>query len=467
MDKMLAARMAAEIVGSEVGGWRALGLVGSGKSAIVMRAEKAGLIAALKVFDPDLIEKYGEATQLGRIERERRLIGKSHPHLVRIFDGGKCSITGRLFVGMEYLPDKDLSQLLTVVPRDRIRPLLAQLAEAARFLHEQELAHRDIKPSNIAVSDDFQHLTLLDLGVLRPFGETGLTDTDGKHFIGTLQYSSPEFLFRKEDDTPDGWRALAFYQMGAVLHDLLKKKAIFEEYLIPYPRMIEAVKYTTPDLNVPGADPDLVALAQSCLVKDPAKRLRLVTWESFMGPAPPVSVATIKARVKRRQASAPAVTQDEPTALSRGLALNELLGRATTVIRDECLSNLEVFPPVEVHDHPAPNVDTVAFRAAFPEAIDKGLPVPFALLFRIEILDLAADIVEISVSAAVSGDVRNFQPDAFSPAQVLYRGPYGNEIVRPRIDYALYAAVEAVIAHPAVNYDESRPLSIMIPDVME
>ena len=102
--------------------------LGAGKSALVLKAEKAGQIAALKIFDPDLIKKYGETTQVGRIEREKRLIGKSHPHLVRIYDGGKCSVTGHLFVAMECIPAKDLAQVLTAVPRDRIRPLIAQLA---------------------------------------------------------------------------------------------------------------------------------------------------------------------------------------------------------------------------------------------------------------------------------------------------------------------------------------------------
>jgi len=467
MDNYLAAKMASEIVGSEVGGWRALEFLGSGKSALVMRAEKDGQVAALKVFDPDLIKKYGEPTQLVRIDREKRLIGESHRHLVRIFDGGKCNVSKHLFVAMDCIPARDLSQLLTAVPHDRIRPLIAQLALAARFLHEKELAHRDIKPSNIAVTDDFQHLTLLDLGVLRPFGESGLTDTEGQHFVGTLQYSSPEFLFRDEQDTPEGWLALAFYQIGAVLHDLLKKKTIFEEFLIPYARMVDAVKHTTPDLNVPGADPDLVALAQTCLVKDPVTRLKLVTWESFAASPPPVTVATIKDRVKKRQATAPSVTQEQPDVISRGLALNDLLGRTSTIIRDECVSNLEVFPPVEVHDYPSPDADTVAFRAAFPEATDKGLPVPFALVFRIKLIDLAANIVEITVAAAVSRNVRSFSPEAFSPARVLYLGPFGNEKLKAQIDYALYAAVEAVISHPIVDCSETKPLSIAISEAAE
>jgi serine/threonine protein kinase len=466
MDKALAATMAGQIIGREVGGWRALELLGSGKSALVLRASKGEQIAAVKVFDPQLIQKYGEANQLGRIEREKRLIGKSHPNVVGIFDGGKCGATGHLFVAMEHIRAKDLSQVLTVVPRDKIRPLVAQLAQAARFLHEQQLAHRDIKPSNIAVTDDFQHLTLLDLGVVRPFGEAGLTDTEGQHFVGTLQYSSPEFLFRKEEDSPEGWLALAYYQIGAVLHDLLKRSTIFEEHLIPYARMVEAVKYAIPDLNVPGADPDLVALAQSCLVKDPAMRLRLVTWESFTTAPPPVSVATIKARVKSRQASTLSVTQEEPLAVNRGLALNELLGRASTMIRDESLSNVDVFPPVEVHDHP-PDGEIVAFRAAFPKSTGKGIRVSFAALFRIQLLDVAARIVEISVAAAISGDVRKFPTEAFGVPSLLYRGPYRDEIVKTRLNYALYTLIEKVIAQGPVGQADCRPLDILIPETME
>jgi serine/threonine protein kinase len=207
MDSAIAARLAGELVGTEIGGWKALSFLGAGKSALVLKAEKAGRFAALKVFDHDLIQKCGETTQLGRIEREKSLIGKPHENLVRIFDGGKCSVTGRLFVAMEYIPAKDLSQLLTAVPRDKIRSLISQLAQATRFLHEQELAHRDIKPSNIAVSDDFQHLTLLDLGVLRPFGEAGLTDTDGQRFVGTLSTARlNSFSATRRIRPRGGWR---------------------------------------------------------------------------------------------------------------------------------------------------------------------------------------------------------------------------------------------------------------------
>ena len=54
----------------------------------MFEGEKDGQRCALKIFDPEVVEGFGKATQLGRIERERSLIGEHHPHLGQIFGGG-------------------------------------------------------------------------------------------------------------------------------------------------------------------------------------------------------------------------------------------------------------------------------------------------------------------------------------------------------------------------------------------
>jgi len=60
------------------------------------------------------------------------------------------------------------------------------------------LAHRDIKPDNIVTSPDYAHATLLDLGVLK-ICLASITDHDQQRsFLGTLRYSPPELLLRKE-----------------------------------------------------------------------------------------------------------------------------------------------------------------------------------------------------------------------------------------------------------------------------
>lgn len=444
MDQALARRMADEIKGSEVGGWLAISLLGFGKSALVFEARKGTQVAALKVFDPDLVQRYGESIQLARIEREKLLIGKSHQNLVSIYDGGKCASTGFLFVAMELIQAKDLSHNIAIVPPEKIRSLIIQLANAAMFLEDNGLVHRDIKPSNIAVSDDFLKLTLLDLGVLRPVGESSLTDTDGRHFVGTLQYSSPEFLYRTEEQNVEGWRALTFYQIGAVLHDLIKGKPIFDEYCNPYARMVDAVKQIVPDLDVPGADPDLVALATSCLVKDPKRRLELVSWESFIHKPLPISAAAIRERIRIRQASIrQSATGFEKFRPEHSFVLKDVLERTSRIVRDECIDNSSVFPPVELHVKELNESKSIAFLAAFPDSMDKGLKSPFALLYQVRLLDQESKVIEIGVSGALSSNLHEFNIDAFPSSQIFYKGPVVEELIRRNISYSLYSALES------------------------
>jgi serine/threonine protein kinase len=188
--------MSQELIGRRVGGWLIHRFLGAGKSAVVFEAERDRTRGALKLFDPELVERFGKATQLARIERERSLIGKHHLHLVQVLDGGECAESGHLYVAMELIDAPHLGSSLTLVPRDKIATILRQIASAARFLEEKGLAHRDIKPDNIAILTDFSRAVLLDLGVLRPFGDSSLTDEDAGVFVGTLRYSSPEFRGR-------------------------------------------------------------------------------------------------------------------------------------------------------------------------------------------------------------------------------------------------------------------------------
>src|SRR5262245_23174833 len=119
MDRIRARRIASELVGQSVGGWTVGDYINNGASAVVLSASKADNPGALKLIDPELVDKYGEEKQLARIERERKLIGHRNPHLVKILDGGKCSATGYLFVVMELLVRPNLTTLIPAFPRER------------------------------------------------------------------------------------------------------------------------------------------------------------------------------------------------------------------------------------------------------------------------------------------------------------------------------------------------------------
>lgn len=54
---------------------------------IAVRASGGGdQIGALKLFEPELVERFGSEVQLERIERAKSLIGKQLPNLVTVLE---------------------------------------------------------------------------------------------------------------------------------------------------------------------------------------------------------------------------------------------------------------------------------------------------------------------------------------------------------------------------------------------
>ncbi|WP_277884203.1 protein kinase domain-containing protein [Novosphingobium decolorationis] len=159
-----------------------------------------------------------------RVGFELKLVGRKHPHLIQIFDGGRCPKTDFLFLVMEYLPYDNLDDLQGKIPFNKIPQIADQLAQAARYLEEIDICHRDIKPENIVITPDFEQIILLDLGILRPLVEDHQDAGTGCNFIGTVRYSPPEFVWRVEEEDAVGHRAITFYQIGAVLHDLIMRR---------------------------------------------------------------------------------------------------------------------------------------------------------------------------------------------------------------------------------------------------
>jgi len=267
-------------------GWKILRRIGEGASAVVYLAERNGERRALKVFRSWVTQEFSASVQTTRIERQLALRGHNHPHLVTVFDGGFDDKTNLYYLFMEFLDQQPLSQFISRVPVERIAPLVAQVASAAKFLEDAGFTHRDIKPDNIVVDLEFRRATLLDVGVLLPLSGSTLTDqgSERRVFLGTTRWSPPEFIKREEVTTIDGYRAITFYQLGAVLHDLLTGERMFAEVKDePKANLIDAVLNKVPDFSKlrPGVGVELSLLAETCLKKEPGARLKRVTWDSF------------------------------------------------------------------------------------------------------------------------------------------------------------------------------------------
>ncbi len=353
MDKIRANNLARDLKGEICCGWHIGKLINSGKSALVLRAlEGRGRRQRSRFLIPELVEKHGAEVQIKRIEREKILIGKAHPNLVRIIDGGHWADKNFFFVVMEYLPWQNLAEALSAVPTGKERSIIRQVASAARLLEKLRICHRDIKPENIAISPDFHEVKLLDLGVIRPHGCNSITDgPNGRPFVGTLKYSPPEFLLGTVEDTKEGWRALTYYQLGGVLHDLIMRRSLFAEYENPFPRLVNAIQVTKPEIESASVSPALVELARDCLLKVPSTRLRLVSWTRFSKePVVTDAVAEIQSRITRRLLSANDGMKIEDSSIGgTEEKLDEYADSLRSICRLECIENRKIFPPIEIH----------------------------------------------------------------------------------------------------------------------
>ena len=64
-------------IGAEVGGWKLIRNIGRGADGIVYAGENhAGDIAAIKLYFPEILEKYGKEIALRRLELQFGLAGK-------------------------------------------------------------------------------------------------------------------------------------------------------------------------------------------------------------------------------------------------------------------------------------------------------------------------------------------------------------------------------------------------------
>ncbi|PXV52086.1 serine/threonine protein kinase [Dyella jiangningensis] len=281
--------------------------VGAGGSAAIYKVDTLAGTRALKVYDPKFFSSENAQAEARRLELQRSLIGHDCPTLVKVFSVEEAE--GTAFIEMEFVAWPQLKKVLASVPDEKISSLIQQLVEAVVFLEKLDIAHRDVKPENIHVTEDFSHLKLIDLGVSRtmsPRDEEGGDATDhGKKrpFIATAQYSSPEYLFRLDPPSPNLWKALNLYQVGAVLHDLVNKKPLFDDEVNLGNRWLVARAVLTKIPNFPDADPARLlaqkALATRCLAKDMETRLRIVSWSDFTFEAATDRLSALKSRLAK------------------------------------------------------------------------------------------------------------------------------------------------------------------------
>lgn len=453
MNSQRAQELEKALTGAAVGNWAVRELIDHGKSAAVFRATSQRSECALKIFDTEIVERYGRLTQIKRIEREVALSDHVHPNLVKIYEGGQCPRTGHLYIAMQRINAPSLASIVTALPRERIRPIIREIARAARYLEERSIAHRDIKPANIVVSDN--QAILLDLGVLRAISHPGGTDNDDERpFIGTLQYSPPEFLLREEEDSTEGWRAVTFYQLGAVLHDMIERKMIFCDFAAPYARLVNAVQDETPVFSAEDVPTDLIHLAERCLLKEPAVRLDVVSWDDFeTEPLAETPADIAREALALRQKITTTAKPLPDSYMDRRVTLEDIAQQIRNVIRNELVGESSL-PPVTIHDT-RQELNAARFAVSFAPNRPMTLEVTFAIEFAVELFDATARAFRLTASAWISAENGDPSINRQEHNEVYVGLFHPEEVAKSVQNFVLPAFVEALSVQGTVEGSET------------
>jgi predicted Ser/Thr protein kinase len=245
--------------------------LGRGAMGVVYEAydPDLGRTIALKMLLPVPREERVAFEQ--RFFAEARAARLAHPGIVVVHDVGRDAATGRLFLALEYLEGRTLSEVASegrLHWREAFR-LGAQVARALQYAHAQGIVHRDMKPANVMVLPSGQ-TKIMDFGIAGGMVDTARFKklTNPGEFLGTPLYTAPEQATKEKLDG----RADVF-SLGSIVYTLIAGEPAFAANSIP-----EIVGRVVNDDPVPltrivrGVPADAERVVSRAMAKDPADR---------------------------------------------------------------------------------------------------------------------------------------------------------------------------------------------------
>ncbi|WP_405584234.1 Stk1 family PASTA domain-containing Ser/Thr kinase [Streptomyces sp. NBC_01190] len=256
-----------------LGGRYELGSVlGRGGMAEVYLAHdtRLGRTVAVKTLRVDLAR---DPSFQARFRREAQSAASlNHPSIVAVYDTGEDYVDGVSipYIVMEYVDGSTLRELLhsgrKLLP-ERAMEMTVGILQALEYSHRAGIVHRDIKPANVMLTRTGQ-VKVMDFGIARAMGDSGMTMTQTAAVIGTAQYLSPEQAKGEQVDARSD-----LYSTGCLLYELLTVRPPFvgdSPVAVAYQHVREEPQ--PPSVYDPEVTPAMDAIVLKALTKDPNYR---------------------------------------------------------------------------------------------------------------------------------------------------------------------------------------------------
>ncbi|MFJ3829434.1 Stk1 family PASTA domain-containing Ser/Thr kinase [Streptomyces sp. NPDC090046] len=247
-------------------------VLGRGGMAEVYLAHdtRLGRTVAVKTLRADLAR---DPSFQARFRREAQSAASlNHPAIVAVYDTGEDYVDNISipYIVMEYVDGSTLRELLhsgrKLLP-ERTLEMCIGILQALEYSHRAGIVHRDIKPANVMLTRTGQ-VKVMDFGIARAMGDSGMTMTQTAAVIGTAQYLSPEQAKGEQVDARSD-----LYSAGCLLYELLSVRPPFvgdSPVAVAYQHVREEPQ--PPSNFDPEITPEMDAIVLKALVKDPDYR---------------------------------------------------------------------------------------------------------------------------------------------------------------------------------------------------
>jgi TonB family protein len=254
--------------------------------------------AAIKFIQVD------EAAGDIQLSRWKRAAALSHPHLLRVFESGRCSLGdfNLLYVVMEYA-EENLAQFLQQRPLTpaEARDVLAPALDALAYMHAEGLIHGHVRPSNIMAIEDCLKLS-----------------ADGIYFAAQPAESSVDAVEKAPGATPGPWRqtpydapesadgnvspAADIWSLGMTLVEMLTQRP-------PVVELNSLPSIRPQDPQLPDTLPAMfLDIARNCLRRDPQQRWTVTEISARLHPTTPAATVATQERSTVGEAAPAAAT---------------------------------------------------------------------------------------------------------------------------------------------------------------
>ncbi|MBX3228868.1 MAG: protein kinase [Labilithrix sp.] len=264
----------------EIGGYQLVRPLGEGGMARVYLALSKRAAGFSKLIVLKVLRQSGEEDpELRRMFLDEARVAAllSHPNVVQTYEAGEDA--GELYLAMEYLEGKALSQILAgdgfeQIDRDVHLHVIAEGLLGLHYAHDLadvdgrplHVVHRDVSPQNLFVTYEGQ-AKLVDFGIAKI---SGSQKTESGVIKGKVGYIAPELLAGRVVD-----RRADVFAAGVMIWEALACRKLVsrtEDDMSALARRLDGRDPSIRKHALPGTPPALLEICEKAMAREPEDR---------------------------------------------------------------------------------------------------------------------------------------------------------------------------------------------------